>query len=355
MTSRIALFLAAALLVGANARAADLTIAEVAALTGPDRQKILEEGARREGEVAWIGSFNEDNAKPILDRFAQIYPFIKVNRVRMDSTKALQRLLAEFRAKSARTDLITTSAVVDLKRAGAVQAFKTPSLDVYPAEDKDPEGFYAPFIFYYFGLAAYNTDQVSRADAPRSYDDLLDPKWKGQIVTAAGSSGLNFWISFLRMQWGDAKATAYLEKLATQKLITRSESARTVFGMTISGEHKIMINPFLNHVGEAQKKRAPIDVAMVDPVAYMASPILLGKLSPHPNAAMLLVDFLLGPEAQTILRDKGYYPSHPEIAPAPEMAPFVPKTHGFRKFLVDENEMAKMAPETNALMSRLFE
>jgi iron(III) transport system substrate-binding protein len=335
--------------------AADLTIEQIAKLTGPDRQKILEEGAKKEGELLWVGSFNEDNAKPMLDLFVQRYPFIKVNRVRTDSTKALQRVLAEFRAKSSKTDLITSSAVVDLKKAGAIQAFKSPTLDAYPAEDYDPDGYWAPFVFYYFGLAAYNTDQVKAAMAPKTYEDLLNPQWKSHIVVNAGSSGMPFFITFLRMQWGDAKAISYLEKLSAQKVIGRTESSRTVFGMMISGEHKIMIHPFLSHVGEAARKGAPVDVTMVNPVPYTASPLMLNKLAPHPYASMLLIDFLLDKDAQSILRDAGYFPTHPDVTPAEAIAPYVPKTHGLKKFLVDETEMANMMPETMAIYQRLFE
>ena len=355
MNIRATVLALGAFLFVSGASAADRSIADVANLTGPERQTILEEGARREGELLWIGSFNEDNARPIIDGFSKRYPFIKVNRVRTDSTKALQRVLAEFRAKTSRTDLITSSAVVDLRRAGAIQPFKSPVLDAYPAEDRDPDGFYAPFCFYYFGMAGYNTDLVKPADAPKTYDDLLDPRWKGQIVINAGSSGASFFISFLRMQWGDAKAVDYLERLARQKIISRTESARTVFSMMISGEHKIMLNPFLSHVGEAAKKGAPVAVSMQDPVAFTGSPLMLAKTAPHPFATMLLIDYLLGVEAQTILRDAGYYPAHPDVAPAPEMAPYLPKTHGLKKFLVDDAELAKMMPETMAIYSRLFE
>lgn len=337
------------------AKSAELTIDQIAKLTGPDRQKILEEGAKKEGELFWVGSFNEDNAKPMIDLFTKRYPFIKVNRVRTDSTKALQRVLAEFRAKSSKTDLITSSAVVDLKKAGAIQAFKSPTLNAYPAEDYDPEGYWAPFVFYYFGLAAYQTDQVKAQMAPKTYEDLLDPQWKGHIVVNAGSSGMPFFITFLRMHWGEAKALAYLEKLSNQKIIGRTESSRTVFGMMISGEHKIMIHPFLSHVGEAARKGAPVDVTMVDPVPYTASPLMLNKLAPHPYAAMLLIDFLLDKDAQSILRDAGYFPTHPDVMPAEALAPYVPKTHGLSKFLVDETEMANMMPETMAIYQRLFE
>jgi iron(III) transport system substrate-binding protein len=354
-TLRAPFLIATALLLSLGAKAAELTVDQIAKLTGPDRQKILEEGARKEGELLWVGSFNEDNAKPMIEKFMARYPYIKVNRVRTDSTKALQRVLAEMRARSNRTDLITSSAVVDLKRAGAIQSFRSPVLDAYPDEDKDPEGFWAPFVFYYFGLAAYNTDQVKAAETPRSYDDLLDPKWRGHIVVNGGSSGMPFFISFLRMQWGDQKATQWLEALSRQKVISRNESSRTVFAMMTTGEHKIMLNPFLTHVGEAVRKGAPGNVAMVDPVPYTASPIMLSKNAPHPHATMLLIDYVLGPEAQTIIRDAGYYPTHPQVEPSAAIAPYVPKTHGLKKFLVDETELANMMPRTMDIYQRLFQ
>ena len=335
--------------------ASALTNDEIANLKGPNRQAILEEGARREGELLWVGSFNEDNAKPILEGFAKRYPFIKVNRVRTDSTKALQRVLAELRSRTARTDLITSNAVVELREARAVQSFSSPSLDAFAPEDRDPGGYAAPLYFVYYGLAAFNTNLVSPAQAPKSYDDLLDPKWKGQMAFAASASGALFFVSFLRMAWGDAKATAYLEKLAAQKITGRTESARTVLGMMAAGEHKIMINPFLTHVGEATRKGAPVDVLMVDPVPVSATPVLMAKTSPHPHATMLLIDYLLGREAQSFLRDAGYFPANPDVAPADELKPFTPKSRGLTKFNVDDERLGQMMPETSALFRRLFE
>jgi ABC-type Fe3+ transport system substrate-binding protein len=331
------------------------TVEDIANLSGPDRQAILEQGARQEGELLWVGSFNEDNARPILAGFAKRYPFIKVNRVRTDSTKALQRVLAELRARSARTDLITSNAIVDLREAGAVQAFDSPSLARFAPGDRDSGNFSAPLYFVYYGMAAYNTGQVTPAQAPKTYDDLLDPKWKGQMTFASSSSGALFFISFLRMQWGDAKATAYLEKLAAQKIVGRTESARTVLGMVTAGEHKIMINPFLTHVGEFARKGGPLDVAIANPTPVSATPVLLAKSSPHPHATMLLIDYLLGPEAQGMLRDAGYFPANPDVAPAEELKPYVSRMAGFSRFIVDDTKVGEMTPETSALYQRLFE
>jgi len=349
------LCLIVALMFGGAADAYALTNEEVANLTGPDRQKILEEGAKKEGELLWVGSFNEDNAKPIIAGFTKLYPYIKINRVRTDSTQALQRVLAELRAKAPHTDLITSSAVVELEDAQAVQAFKSPVLESWPAQDRDPTGFSAPLYVIYYGIAAYNTDQVTAAEAPKTYDDLLDPQWKGQMVINGNESGALFLISFLRMHWGDAKARAYLEKLAQQKVALRAESARTVLGMVVSGDYKIMINPFLTHVGEVARKGAPIDVTMADPVPVSDTPFLMAKMAPHPYATMLMIDYLLGPEAQGFLRDAGYFPGNPSIAPAAELKPYRPEGKGLGTFRVDDRAFGKMMPETQTWYSSLFQ
>ena len=348
----LSLIAALAMAVPASAQ----SVERIANLTGPDRQKTLEAGARKEAEMLWVGSFNEDNAKPILDSFQKKYPYIKIDRVRTDSTKALQRVLAELRAKTSRTDLITSSHVLELKEAGAIQAFKSPILDLYPAEGKDPTGYSAPLYYQYFGMAAYHTGQVSAADAPKTYDDLLNPKWKGQLVWSnSGASGAPFLITFLRMHWGEEKTVAYLEKLSKQGVVTRTTSGRTVIGIMAAGEHKVMIHPFLTHVAEHMVKKAPVAVTLQDPVSASATPFMVAKFAPHPHATMLMVDHLLDKESQTVLRDAGYYPAHPGVEPTGDLRDLLPRSRGMKTFLVDDAELSRILPESTNLFSKYFE
>ena len=325
-----------------------------AMLSGADRQKILEDGAKKERQVLWVGSFNDDSARPIIAGFNKRYPYIKVNRVRMDSTQAAQRVLLESHAGAPQIDLITSDDVMALQRANALQPFRSPTLDSYPAQVKDATGYSAPLYFIYHGLAAWNTKLVARAEAPKTFEDLLEPKWKGQMVFAGKESGALFMFTFLRLQWGDAKAHAYIAKLAKQNVIARSESARTVLSAVGSGEYKIMIAPFVSHVGEFTKLGAPLDVSETDPVPLSEDPMLMARRAPHPCSTLLLIDYLLGPEAQAMLRNEGYFPGNPAVPPAPDMKPYLPETRGLAKYLVDDRTIAAMLSVSTDWYATLF-
>ena len=346
--------LIAALAIGGAGQASALTVEEIANLTGPDRQKILEAGAKKEGNLLWVGSFNNKNAKPILNGFKKRYPYIELKKIRTNSSKALQRVLAELRAKTYRIDFITSGLVVEMREAGAITKFRSPVIDGYPKEVRDMSGYSHPLYVQTFGFTAYNSEQVTAKEAPKTWDDLLNPKWKGQMVWGSSvSGGAPFLISFLRKQWGEKKALTYLTKLSKQKIRTRSGSARTVLGMTITGEHKIMINPYISHIASAVAKKAPVGVTLHDPVPVSTSTFSISKFAPHPHAAMLLVDYVAGKEAQGHLAKKNYLPADPDVKPSKKMAPFAQK--GVKKVIIDAVTLTKLTPESVKIHTSLFQ
>jgi ABC-type Fe3+ transport system substrate-binding protein len=329
---------------------------QIANMTGPDRQKVLEEGAKKEKEVLMIGGINAETAsRPILKAFMAKYPFINAKEVRQDTNAALQRILAETRAKASTVDLVVATIVVDMKHAGLVQPFVSPALAAYPKEVLDPERNWAVISYTYRGLAAYNTKLVTDAAAPKTVDDLLDPKWKGKMIwTESESGGGPAFITYMRQLRGEEKAVDYIQRLSKQNVIVNTASARTIVDLVVAGEHEIMISPALHHIADARAKTAPINATMEDPVAANPSYFMLLKTAPHPHAALLLADFLLEKEAQTVLRNALYFPAHPEIDAHESMKALQPKTFGYKTMLQDDEMLIKNAKVSSDLFKKYF-
>lgn len=337
--------------------AAALSLDEIANYDRPDRQSVLEQGARKEGELLWMGGINEKTAStPILKAFMEKYPYIKARYLRTGTAEGLQRILAEARARSPHVDLFNGNAVVDLKQAGLAQTFRSPSLDAYPDELKDPQHFYANLRFSYQGVALWNTKLVSAAEAPKSHADLVDPRFKGRMVASdSAAAGMPFLITFFRKLWGEKQTLDYLEKLAKQDVKISAATTRNLADLVIAGEHDILISPANQHIGQARGQGAPIEGILEDPVLARNDYVLLLKNAPHPHAAMLAIDFMLERPAQEILLKAEYSPAHPAIEPEGYMREYTPRSKGFRQYNLDDEVLYSMMPESIAIFRRLFQ
>jgi iron(III) transport system substrate-binding protein len=344
----------AMLAVAAGGAAAAATIDEIANLQGPDRQRILEEGARKEGTVMLSGGLNQDMRIALYEAFVKKYPFIKPEGQRLGSTAALQRLLAEIRAKTPRTDVVVSSLVVELKQANLAQPFRSPILETFPAAFQEPNHLYGTYRVAYHGIA-YNTKLVSPDEAPKTYEDLLDPKWKGKIVwNDSAETGAPLLILYLRKIWGEEKAEDYLRKLAKQNIVTRPSSLRNVVDLLIAGEHHIMLNAAFHHVAGSRAKGAPVDATMQEPVLARNNYVVLLKTAPHPYASMLLIDFLMSEEAQRLMGMEQYFPVNPAVPPLDEMIPYDPIRQGKKVLVVDDDLLAQEKTRSIELFQKYF-
>ena len=142
----------------------------------------------REGKVVFYSGMIENQAlRPIADAFRRKYPFIAVEYWRGDSRALVQKALTERRAGRVNGDVLeSTGGAAALIKAGASAPFRSPAMADYPSKYLDPNGFWAASRLDYSGLA-YNTREVSTAEAPKTYDDLLASKWRGAIAWRADS------------------------------------------------------------------------------------------------------------------------------------------------------------------------
>src|SRR5499425_433014 len=256
--------------------AATASIEEIALLKSADRQKILVEGAKKEGKIMWYTTLIVDQVvRPVKEAFEKEYPFMQIEFYRGNAENLVRRLLAEYQAKRYDVDLVDgTVSPVMVQRAGFLQRFYSPFLADYPAELKDPQGFW----------------------------------WS----TSRGS-GAPIFIGNVLMSMGQEKGKAYLQKLKGQNIAKSTASNRQILDLTIAGEFPIALHIFNHHAYISKTAGAPVDWLALEPVTATIQTIALAKYTPHPHTAMLLLDFLLSEKGQKVFQQSNYLPSHPKV------------------------------------------
>lgn len=324
---------------------------------GPDREQKLIEGARKEGQAVFYAPLIPNQAmRPLADGFSKKYPFIKLTTWRADSEDIVQKASAEVRANNVVADLIEgTGAGEEAVAANIVQPYDTPILAHIPERYRDPEHLWMPTRLSYYSIA-YNTRLVPADHVPRSYEDLLDPQWKGKIAWRIGSStGTPLFITNLRTAWGEDKALAYLEKLKEQKIVNfGAGSARTLVDRVIAGEYAIALNIFAHHPLISRAKGAPVNSQLMDPVASTAASMSVVKGAHHPYAAMLLADYILSKDGQQILAGAEYFPVDPQVAPLASLASIVPSVAGVPENFVGPDRLLKDNESSEQIFQKLF-
>ncbi len=324
---------------------------------GADRTQKLEEGAKKEGQVVFYSAMIVNQAlRPLADGFMKKYPFVKLTYWRGDTEEIVAKLTAEVRARNVVGDLIEGTGVGELAIAGnLVLPYQTPVSQEMPPQYRDPRNLWTATRISYFSTA-YNTKNLTAAEAPKNYDDLLDPKWKGKLAWRIGtSSGTPLFLTNLRVAWGEDKAMDYFRKLAQQKIINfGSGSARTLVDRVMAGEYPVALNIFAHHPLISAAKGAPVTSVLMDPVVSNTATMVVPKGVRHPFAAMLLTDFILSKDGQSILSGAEYFPSRLDVAPLPSLAPVVPQKAGVPENFVSPEDLLKYNETSEKIYQDLF-
>ena len=326
----------------------------VAKMTGPDRMAKLEAGARKEGEfMLYTSLLVDDGVRPLQEVLGKKYPFIKFNYIRATTSALIQRVLAEDRARKPNADLVISSSSAALKKAEVLQSYVSPEMAAYPKQLLGPDNLWSTLRVSYNGLG-YNTKLVSPADAPKSYEDLLHPRWKGKMIWAnAVETGGPLTILHLRRVWGEKKAQEFFDGLAKQDVASSSASGRAVLDLVIAGEHSLQISAALHHVIRSQTDNAPVNFASFDPVMTRPDHIQMLKTAPHPHAAMLFIDYVLSEEGQNYLVQYEYLPAHPKIQPLPQLQKIIPRLNNLNEIVYTPQDTDEVAEELTNIFNQI--
>lgn len=302
LVARLGLSALAAALSGAMAVAAD---------------DALVAAAKKEGQVVWYTTqIVNQFARPAADAFQKKYG-IKVNLLRADSVELAVRLINEGRAGNVRADVFDgTASLPGVKREGLVLQWQPDSARRLPADYRDRDGYWvATNVFIH--VPVFNTTLVPRNLAPRTFDDLLDPKWASRMAWAghATTSGAPGFIGIVLDEMGRERGMQFLARLAKQRMIALGGSARAAVDQVIAGEYPMVLQAFNHQAVISARRGAPVDWIRLNPAMGVLSVAAVVKGGPNPNAGKLLVDFFLSREGQMLFRAGDYIPVDPDIAP----------------------------------------
>jgi iron(III) transport system substrate-binding protein len=282
------------------------SLSEVAAYTGADREQKLAAGAKNEGKVVWYTSLAGSSYKEIGKAFEAKYPGVKIEIYRGTSEDLTAKITAEAQAKRFLVDAVETTLPLlrVMREEGLLTPFNSPHLGKYPEEAKEKAD--KGLVFWtidresYIGVA-FNKKSIPTSAAPKSYEDLLRPEFKGKLGFATSDTGPRTLGAMLIH-----KGEEFLKKLAKQEVTLHSMSARALLDLVVSGELGASPTIFRGHSSEVIGKGAPVSWAPMEVVPTNAGGVTVAVRPPHPHAALLLADFILGPEAQKILEKLDY-------------------------------------------------
>src|SRR2546425_6443486 len=308
--------------------------------------------AQKEGKVVYYTSVDLPLAEKIAKSFEAKFPGVAVRVERSGAERNFQRIGQEYASRIYAVDAINSSDAAHFivwKRDGLLAPFVPEDVARhYPAEHKDADGMFASFRIGLSGIG-YNTSLVKREEAPKSFADLLDPKWMGKIVKAHPSySGTILTATFQvvrELGWG------YLEKLAKQKVM-QVQSATDPPKKLALGERAVMADGGEYNVLPIKESGGPVEIVYpTEGTPLVVGPNGLFQNAPNPNAARLFQCYCFTPECQQLIVDFGALRSmHPLVKDKAGRKPF----RDIKTMKEDAAGVEKMSEEIKARYSKLF-
>jgi iron(III) transport system substrate-binding protein len=276
---------------------------DLAKLPAAERQAKLEEGARKEGKLSFVHTLRGQLGRDHIALFEQRYPFIVVDQSDNGSQEAAEKFIEEERADRHLTDALSL-AIPDLDeilKLNLLASYPTNATSVILPrfrEFLDPQNRWTPYYWSDLGIT-YNTNMISPADAPKSWDDLCKPRFRGQV--SFDGPNIRFLVGIYTLM-GDAKTKAWIECIGRNKPIIQLGTTQR-FELMLAGDHAVQGQNFLYYcpLRKAQNPSTPCAMVLTAPVLGFPGAIVINKHATHPYAAALLADWVLGKESQQFL------------------------------------------------------
>ena len=276
--------------------------ATLALYEGPDREQRLIQGARQEGALTVYTSLTVEDITELAAAFEKKYG-VKVKFWRAGSEKVVQRIVTEARAGRFDFDVVETNGpeLESLRREKILLKTYSPySAELIPQAIMPHQEWIGTRLNMFVQI--YNTKLVKKEDFPKSYQDLLDPKWKGRLGIEAEDID---WFGTVVKELGEEKGLKLFRDIVATNGISVRKGHTLLAGLVASGEVPFGLTVYNHNADKLKKKGAPVEWAVIQPAVIRANGMGLSKQPAHPNAAVLFYDFMLS-DGQTILAKNEY-------------------------------------------------
>jgi iron(III) transport system substrate-binding protein len=273
----------------------------IANYAGGDRQAMLEAGARRERGLLLYTTGTQ--IEPLIKGFERKYPFVKVTVQRGTQADIARRALTEYRLGYRKLDMfeLSSEGLILIRDANILQPFRSPEAAAFDAAAIEPARHWVVVRESYTGIGS-NTKAIPPARAPKLYDDLLAPEWRGRMAMSGSISTASNFVGTLVLTRGED----FVRRLGEQNIRIYPVTARALANLMIAGEVVLSPTIYNSHVEASAAKGAPLAWVAPGPVPVTDTAVALARGAPSPHAAMLLIDFLMSQEGQSLYGQLGY-------------------------------------------------
>jgi iron(III) transport system substrate-binding protein len=277
--------------------------ADLASYTGADRERLLHEGAKREGKLVWYTTLAAEQNKQIANAFEKKYAGVNVEIFRTGSSALTQRLLTEAKARRHIADAVETTppGLITFRDSQLLLPYTSPHLATFPedAKERAPRNlvYWTTVRESYVGFA-YNTRFLKAADAAKNFDGLTRPALRDNMAIAGEDTGARIIGAMIK-----AKGEAFAKRLKEQNMRMHMMAGSALTQLVAAGEIFASPSQFYSATNVAAKRGAPLAWLPMDLVPTSAGGAAVYVNAPRPHAALLFVDFLLSPDGQKLYEE----------------------------------------------------
>lgn len=294
----------------APAETSGASLAELALYEGDDRLQRLIEGAQREGEITIYTSAQTSDLGPVVAAFEEKYG-IRASIWRAGSEAVLNRALQEARAGRHTVDVIETNGpeLESLHREQILQVVKSPHHADLIEPAIRPHGEWVGTRLNVF-VQAYNTKLVKKEELPRTWEDLLDPRWKGKLGIEQEDSD---WLAGIFGEIGEEEGEKVFRQIVAANGVSVRKGHTLLTQLVASGEVPVALTVYNYKAEQLRREGAPIDWFTIGNAIARPNGVGVSRQAPHPHAALLFYDFELSEEGQTIIAEREFVPTSRKI------------------------------------------